>query len=120
MCAPLVSREQIDSPLSGGMGHTKAQETVNCLTKDGVRQGRNKRQGESSDGQGSNAGYSGGYSTGNQTGGSYGGGSTQQRVSSDTVVQPNRSTGYSSGGYQQSKSVYGGGRSLHEQVRRLI
>ena len=60
------------------MGQSKAQETIGCLTKEAVRQGRNKRQGEDSGGQGSGAGYSGGYSTGVQTGGSFGGYSTQQ------------------------------------------
>ena len=62
------------SPLTGGLGHSKAQETIDCLTKAGIREGRNKRQGE----DGSNAGYSGGYSSGKQTGGSYGGSSIQQ------------------------------------------
>ena len=64
------------------MGHSKAQETIGCLTKEAVRQGRNKRQGEGSDGQVSGGGYSGGYSTGRQTGGSYEGGSTQQSKTS--------------------------------------
>ena len=35
----------------------------------------------------------------------------------DTMIQPDRSAGYGSGGYQQSRSGYGGGRSLHERVR---
>ena len=71
--APFVSRAQSDSSLSGALGHSKAQETIDCLTKNGVREGRNKRQGESTEG-----GYSGGYSSGKQTGGSYGGSSIQQ------------------------------------------
>lgn len=73
-----IFRVQFDSPISGDLGHSKAQETIECLTKAAVREGKNKRQGESPDGPGSNAGYSGGYSSGRQTGGSYGGGSTQQ------------------------------------------
>jgi len=74
--APLVSCAQIDPPPSDGLGNSKAQETIDCLTKDGVREGKNKRQGEGFDG--SCGGYSGGYSSGRQTGGSYGGSSTQQ------------------------------------------
>lgn len=74
--APSVSRVQSDSPLSGGLGHSKAQETIDCLTKQAVRAGKNKREGDSPDVSG--GGYSGGYSTGRQTGGSYGGDTTQQ------------------------------------------
>ena len=58
------------------MGESKARETISCLTKEAIREGKNKRQGE--DGQGSGSGYSGGYSTGNQTGGSYGRNDAQQ------------------------------------------
>ena len=67
-----------DPPVSADMGQSEAQETSGCLTKDAVREGKNKREGESPDGQGSIGGYSGGYSSGRQTGGSYGGGSTQR------------------------------------------
>jgi hypothetical protein len=74
--APSVSRMQPDSSLSGGLGHSKAQETIGYLTKQAVREGKNKRQGEDPDAGG--GGYSGGYSTGRQTGGSYGGDSIQQ------------------------------------------
>ena len=76
-CALPVLCAQFDPPSSGDLGQSKAQETIQCLTKGAVREGKNKR-GESSDGHGSGAGYSGGYTSGNQTGGSYGGGSTQQ------------------------------------------
>jgi len=87
--APSVSYMHLAHPPSGGLGHSKVQETIGFLSKAGVREGKNKREGESPDGHGSNAGYSGGYSTGRQTGGSYGGGSTQQsktRVSFDAMV----------------------------------
>lgn len=62
--------------LSGGLGQSKAQETIGCLTKQAVREGKNKRQGDSPDVSG--GGYSGGYSTGRQTGGSYGEDPTQK------------------------------------------
>ena len=74
--APPASRRQSISSLSGDLGHSKAQETIDCLTKQAVREGKNKRQGESPDSSG--GGYSGGYSTGRQTGGSYDGDITQQ------------------------------------------
>ena len=74
-----------DSPLSADMGQSKAQETIACLTKAGVREGKNKHEGESPDGHGSIGGYSGGYSSGRQTGGSYGGGSTQQSRTNDLL-----------------------------------
>ena len=64
------------------MGHSKAQETIECLTKQAVREGKNKRQGEGSDGQVTGGGYSGGYTTGKQTGGSYGGSTQQSMISS--------------------------------------
>lgn len=79
---PSIFHAQFDPPLSGDMGHSKAQETLECLTKGAVREGRNKH-GENPDGQGSGAGYSGGYSSGRQTGGSYGEDSTQQSKTSD-------------------------------------
>ena len=72
-------------PLSADMGQSKAQETIACLTKDAVREGKNKREGDSPDGQGGGGGYSGGYSSGRQTGGSYGGGSTQQSKTCDRI-----------------------------------
>ena len=76
-----------DSPLSADMGQSKAQETIACLTKDAVREGKNKREGESPDGQGSIGGYSGGYSSGRPTGGSTGGGSpsTEQGKTCDLL-----------------------------------
>ena len=85
-CAgPIHTLRTILTRLSADMGQSKAQETIACLTKDGVRQGKNKHEGESPDGQGSIGGYSGGYSSGRQTGGSYGGGSTQQSRTSDIL-----------------------------------
>jgi len=78
-----ISVWDCDTFSSADMGQSKAQETIACLTKDGVREGKNKREGESPDGPGSNGGYSGGYSSGRQTGGSYGGGSTQQSETGD-------------------------------------
>jgi hypothetical protein len=79
--APPVLRTRFDLPSPGDLGHSKAQETIGCLTKDAIRQGKNKREGESPDGPGSNAGYSGGYSSGRPAG-SYGGGTTQQSKTS--------------------------------------
>lgn len=105
------------------MGQSKAQETISCLTKEAIRQGKNKREGEGSEGQGSGAGYSGGYSTGIQTGGSYGQGPTQQSKMNDLAqrlfwTEPSLA-GYSGGGYQQSESRYGGGKSLPKSVQCL-
>jgi len=112
-----------DPPPSADMGQSKAQETIGCLTKDGVRQGKNKHEGESPEGQGSIGGYSGGYSSGRQTGGSYGGGSTQQSrtaISFEVMGQFKLIVfaGYGGGGYQQSKSGYSGSKPMDWYPRR--
>ena len=83
MCSTHL-RAEFDPPPSGDLGHSKAQETIECLTKSAVREGKNK-QGEGADDHGSGGGYSGGYSSGKQTGGSYGGGSTQQSKTSNLL-----------------------------------
>jgi len=101
-----------DPPISADIGQSKAQETIACLTKDAVREGKNKREGESPDGQGSIGGYSGGYSSGRQAGSEgYGGGSTQQSKSCDLLLMVRwYETDRFAGRNQESRSGYGGSR----------
>jgi len=39
-------------------------------------------------------------------------------ISFETMAQTNRSAGYGSGGYQQSRSGYSGSKSMHGHLRR--